>query len=93
MITADLYTHTVTIRRDHETRAVRPGRGTIGRRGGDGRGTTPAGSRGQVVPQPGQVPRIARRDSRSDPIVASTADGSYPQCAMQFAHRGSLPRP
>ena len=40
-----------------------------------------------------QPPRTARSDSRSDPMVASTADGSYPQCAMQFAHRGSLPRP
>ena len=40
-----------------------------------------------------QVPRIARIDSRSDDVVASTADGSYPQCAMQFEHRGSLPRP
>src|SRR6202042_3070351 len=32
----------------------------------------------------GRQPRMARSDSRSDPIVASTADGSYPQCAMQF---------
>jgi hypothetical protein len=38
-------------------------------------------------------PRSARIDSRSDDVVASTADGSYPQCAMQFEHRGSLPRP
>ncbi len=40
-----------------------------------------------------QVPRIARIDSRREPMVASTADGSYPQCAMQLAQRGSLPRP
>ena len=40
-----------------------------------------------------QSPRMARIEARSDPMVASTADGSYPQCAMQFAHRGSLPRP
>ena len=40
-----------------------------------------------------QVPRIARMDSRREPMVASTADGSYPQCAMQLAQRGSLPRP
>jgi hypothetical protein len=43
--------------------------------------------------QGAQPPRTARSDSRSDPIVARTADGSYPQCAMQFAQRGSLPRP
>ncbi|CAO0837926.1 hypothetical protein SMICM17S_09167 [Streptomyces microflavus] len=39
------------------------------------------------------VSRAARRDSFSDPMVASTAVGSYPQCAMQLAQRGSLPRP
>jgi hypothetical protein len=48
--------------------------------------------RGAPARQAAQL-RIARIDSRSDPTVASTADGSYPQCAMQFAHRGSLPRP
>ena len=36
-------------------------------------------------------PRIARSDSLSEPIVARTADGSYPQCAMQFAHCGYEP--
>ena len=35
----------------------------------------------------------ARSDSRNEPIVANTAVGSYPQWAMQFAHRGSRPRP
>ena len=37
--------------------------------------------------------RIARRPSLSEPMVASTAVGSYPQCAMQLLQRGSLPRP
>jgi hypothetical protein len=49
------------------------------------------------IPVPGteliQIPRTARMDSRNDPIVASTADGSYPQCAMQLAHLESLPLP
>src|SRR5260370_42672958 len=40
-----------------------------------------------------QLPRAALIVSRSELIVASTAEGSYPQCAMQLAHRGSLPRP
>ena len=40
-----------------------------------------------------QTPRTALIVSRSELIVASTAEGSYPQCAMQLAHRGSLPRP
>ena len=35
----------------------------------------------------------ARMLSLSEPMVASTALGSYPQCAMQLAQRGSLPRP
>jgi hypothetical protein len=35
----------------------------------------------------------ARMLSRSEPMVASTALGSYPQWAMQLAQRGSLPRP
>ncbi len=39
------------------------------------------------------IPRSARMDCRNDPIVASTAEGSYPQCAMQLAHLGSLPLP
>src|SRR6516162_3126304 len=59
-------------------------------------GATRPGRQADADPGSGaarQVPRMARSDSRSDPIVASTADGSYPQCAMQFAHRGSLPRP
>ena len=37
--------------------------------------------------------RRARRLSLSEPVVASTAVGSYPQCAMQLLHRSSLPRP
>ncbi len=41
----------------------------------------------------GHPPTTARSDSRSEAIVASTAVGSYPQCAMQLAHRSSLPRP
>ena len=40
-----------------------------------------------------QLPRAALIVSRSELVVASTAEGSYPQCAMQLAHRGSLPRP
>src|SRR5262249_11915000 len=40
-----------------------------------------------------KLPRAALIDSRSEPTVASTAEGSYPQCAMQLAQRGSLPRP
>ncbi len=36
---------------------------------------------------------MARSDWRSDCVVATTADGSYPQWAMQLLHRGSLPRP
>ncbi len=38
-------------------------------------------------------PTAARSDSFNEPIVAMTAVGSYPQCAMQLAQRGSLPRP
>ena len=34
-----------------------------------------------------------RSDWRSEPIVAMTALGSYPQCAMQLLQRESLPRP
>ena len=37
--------------------------------------------------------RTARIDSRNDDIVAMIAVGSYPQCAMQLAQRGSRPRP
>src|SRR5215212_11505678 len=40
-----------------------------------------------------QLPIAARIDSRNELRVASTAVGSYPQCAMQLAHRSSLPRP
>src|SRR4051795_5817212 len=37
--------------------------------------------------------KAARSDSLKDFVVASTAVGSYPQCAMQLSQRGSLPRP
>ncbi len=35
----------------------------------------------------------ARSDSLTELMVCSVAVGSYPQCAMQFSHRGSRPRP
>jgi hypothetical protein len=60
------------------------------RAGPDGRA---GGRAGRAARSPAQVPRSARIDSRRDEVVASTADGSYPQCAMQFEQRGSLPRP
>jgi diguanylate cyclase (GGDEF)-like protein len=44
-------------------------------------------------PSRDQAARIARRLCRSERDVASTALGSYPQCAMQLSQRGSLPRP
>src|SRR5580693_6332812 len=49
----------------------------------------------EIPASPGdpQLSRRARMPSFSDDIVAITAEGSYPQWAMQFAQRGSLPRP
>src|SRR6476469_10331927 len=45
-------------------------------------------------PRPGRYwLSAARTDCLHDLVVASTAVGSYPQCAMQLAQRGSRPRP
>ena len=42
----------------------------------------------------GVLPALRRTiDAVGLAMVANTAVGSYPQCAMQFSQRGSLPRP
>jgi hypothetical protein len=51
----------------------------------------PRGAGGWPRPQPALT--NARSDWRIEPIDWSTAVGSYPQWAMQFSQRGSLPRP
>jgi uncharacterized Zn finger protein len=53
----------------------------------------PAGPKVVLPGKPSYAETRARRLSLSEPMVASTALGSYPQCAMQLAQRGSLPRP
>ena len=77
--------------------AERDGSTRKGKRGAlaGGRGEGPA-FRALAAARPAKgdkLPRAALIVSRSEPIVASTAEGSWPQCAMQLAQRGSLPRP
>lgn len=56
--------------------------------------TAISAARGTGAPRgPVQASRSARSDSRREDSVAKTAVGSYPQWAMQLAHRGSRPRP
>jgi hypothetical protein len=82
-------------------RRARVGHGVIVRQPSPRGRAPPAGPAGTSAGPDGGLryretvaqPRSARIDSRSDEVVASTADGSYPQCAMQLEQRGSLPRP
>ena len=74
--------------RGHDDRRPRPDRPRRGPRRDRDRPAHPL-TPGRVSPV-----RAWPAGSRlSEPIVASTAVGSYPQCAMQLLHRSSLPRP
>lgn len=56
-------------------------------------GPSPDGGAERTAPGAQLVERSARMDWVREFMVARTAVGSYPQWAMQLAHRESLPRP